>query len=66
MLQKDNENKINKACGQQGSSKKMKRNWTFILRKGQLKFPGHIMRKQGLENLTITGQIDGKRSREKQ
>ena len=36
------------------------------IRKQQLKFLGHIMRKEGLENLTLTGQIEGKRSRGRQ
>lgn len=31
------------------------------IRKKQLKFLGHIIRKEGLENLTLTGHIEGKR-----
>ena len=30
----------------------------------QLKFMGHITRKEGLENLALTGEIVGRRSRE--
>ena len=36
------------------------------IRKRQLEFLGHIMRKEGLENLSITGKIDGRRSRGRQ
>jgi len=36
------------------------------IRKRQMQFLGHIMRKDGLENLTITGKIEGKRSRGRQ
>ena len=36
------------------------------IRKRQLKFLGHIMRKDGLENLILTGWIEGGRDRGKQ
>ena len=36
------------------------------IRKRQLEFLGHIMRKEKLENLTVTGKIEGKRSRGRQ
>ena len=36
------------------------------IRKTQLEFLGHVMRKEGLENLTMTGKIEGKRSRGRQ
>ena len=33
------------------------------IRKRQLEFLGHILRKDGMENLCITGFVEGKRSR---
>ena len=33
------------------------------VRKRQLEFLGHVMRKESLENLTLTGRIEGKKSR---
>ena len=33
------------------------------IRKRQLEFLGHVMRKEKLENLTVTGKIEGTRSR---
>lgn len=36
------------------------------IRKRQLKPPGHVMRKEGLENLTLTGRVEGKRYKGKQ
>lgn len=33
------------------------------LRSRQMKFLGHVMRKRGLENLALTGKIEGKKSR---
>ena len=36
------------------------------IRKRQLEFLGHVMRKEGLENLSVTGKINGKRSRGRQ
>ena len=33
------------------------------IRAGQMSFLGHIMRKHGLENIVVTGKIEGKRSR---
>ena len=36
------------------------------IRKRQLQFLEHIMRKERLENLTLTGRIEGKRSRGRQ
>ena len=32
----------------------------------QMRFLGHLMRKDGLENLALTGKIEGKRSRGRQ
>ena len=42
--------------------------WTLlmIIRKRQLEFLGHIMRKNGLEESILTGSVDGKRSRGRQ
>ena len=34
-----------------------------IIRAGQMSFLGHIMRKHGLENIVVTGKIEGERSR---
>ena len=34
-----------------------------VIRKRQLQFLEHVMRKEGLENLAITGRIDGTGSR---
>ena len=36
------------------------------IRKRQLEFLGHILKKDGIENLCITGFVDGKRKRGKQ
>ena len=33
------------------------------IRAGQMSFLGHIMRKHGLENILVTGKIEGERSR---
>ena len=33
------------------------------IRTKQMMFLGHLMRKDGLENLALTGKIEGKRSR---
>ena len=33
------------------------------IRLRQMRFMGHVLRKGGLENLALTGKIDGKRSR---
>ena len=33
------------------------------IRKKEMRFLGHLMRKDGLENLALTGKIEGKRSR---
>ena len=40
-----------------------KRNLMIDIRKRQLKFFGHIMRREGLENTIITGMVEGKRGR---
>ena len=42
--------------------------WTLlmIIRKRHIEFLSHIMRKNGLEELILTGSVDGKRSRGKQ
>lgn len=34
--------------------------------KWQLKFNGHVMRKQGMKSLILTAQIDGNRDKRKQ
>ena len=36
------------------------------IRKRQIEFLGHVMRKEGLEELMLTGRVNGKRSRERQ
>ncbi|GFO05088.1 endonuclease-reverse transcriptase [Plakobranchus ocellatus] len=36
------------------------------IRRRQAKFVGHIMRREGLENLVITGRMEGKKSRGRQ
>ena len=36
------------------------------IRKKQMRFLGHLMRKDSLENLALTGKIEGKRSRGRQ
>ena len=38
----------------------------MIIRKRKLEFLGHIMRQNGLEELILTGNVDGKRSRGRQ
>ena len=38
----------------------------MIIRMRQLEFLGHIMRKNGLEKLILTGSVDGKRNRGRQ
>ena len=43
-----------------------KRKLIFNTEKSQLKFLGYIIRKESLENLILTGQIDDKRYRRKQ
>ena len=43
-----------------------KRKLLVTIRKRQLGFLGRVMRKEGLENWTITGRIEGKRSRGRQ
>ena len=42
---------------------KAERSLIRTIRERQMKFMGHIMRKEMLENLTLTGRIEGKRSR---
>ena len=37
-----------------------------MIRKRQMEFLGHVMRKDGLENLMVTGKIEGRRSRGRQ
>lgn len=54
VLQKDGENTMDGACEQPG----------YLYLERELKFLGH-MRKEGLENLTLARQIDGKRSKVK-
>ena len=36
------------------------------IRKWQLQFLGHVLREDGLENLCLTGKIEGKRARGRQ
>ena len=38
----------------------------LTIRKRQLKFIGHVVRDQGIENLVIEGKIEGKRARQRQ
>jgi len=42
--------------------------WTLMkrIRQRQLAFVGHIMKRHGLENLVVTGRIEGKRARRRQ
>ena len=42
---------------------KYRQTFTQTIRKRQLKFLGHVMRKEGLENLVLTGKIEGSRGR---
>ena len=37
-----------------------------IIRKRQLQFLGHVLREEGLENLCLTGKIEGRRDRGRQ
>ena len=37
--------------------------YSLSIHKGFLEYLGHVMRKESLENLTLTGRIDGKKSR---
>jgi len=45
---------------------KTERSLIKTIRERQMKFMGHIMRKEGLENLTLTGRIEGRRGRGRQ
>jgi len=36
------------------------------IRQWQLNFLGHVMRRHGLENLAVTGKVDGRRGRGRQ
>ncbi|GFO37552.1 retrovirus-related pol polyprotein line-1 [Plakobranchus ocellatus] len=38
----------------------------YRIRRRQAKFVGHIMRREGLENLVTTGRMEGKKSRGRQ
>ena len=44
----------------------MKRSLLNTIRKRQMKFMGHVYRKGGIEHLSITGKIEGKKSRGRQ
>jgi len=44
----------------------VKRTLMKVIRKRQMQFLGHVMRCKGLENLVLTGKIEGKRSRGRQ
>ena len=48
------------------SSCKCQQSLLKTIRMRQLKFLGHIVRKQGLENLALMGKIAGKRNRGRQ
>ena len=53
-----------KICNEDVLSRaQVKRHLMKEIRVGQLNFLGYIIRKDGLENLAITGRIEGKRSR---
>ena len=53
-----------KVCNEDVLSRaQMKRKLMKDIRVRQLNFFGHIIRKDGLENLALTGRIEGKRSR---
>ena len=43
---------------------KMERSMLKTIRKRQLKFVGHVVRKNGLEKLVLEGKIEGKKTRE--
>ena len=45
---------------------KVKRQLMKVIRKRQMQFLGHIMRCEGMENLVLTGKIEGRRSRGRQ
>lgn len=49
---------MNRTFDQRGNLKKNKYNETYAER--QLKFPGYIMGKDGMENLSLTSHIRGK------
>ena len=44
----------------------VKRSLMKVIRKRQMQFLGHAMRSEGMENLMLTGKIEGKRSRGRQ
>ena len=53
-----------KVCNEDVLSRaQVKRKLMYDIRVKQLNFLGHIIRKDGLENLAMTGRIEGKRSR---
>ena len=41
------------------------RQWLAEVKKRQMKFFGHVFRKDGIENLVVTGKIEGKRTQGK-
>lgn len=61
---KNTENVIDGACDVLRKIS-AKRTFVLIIRKRQLKFWGHIMKKQELENLTHTWHTEGKGKRAK-
>ena len=42
------------------------RSWLRTIRRRQMEFLGHVMRIEGLENLILTGRIEGRRDRGRQ
>ena len=44
----------------------VKRRLMKVIRKKQMQFLGHVMRCEGMENLVLTGKLEGKRSRGRQ
>ena len=48
------------------SSSKVQRSLLKTIRKRQMEFLGHVCRRRGLEFLSLTGKVEGKRDRGKQ
>lgn len=64
VLQEDTEDSMGGPCKQWESL--IQRIPLPRIRKKTLKFLGHIIKKDGLENLTLTGYIEGQRDRGRQ
>lgn len=64
VLQKEAVNTTDRACEQRGSSKENgnKKSVILSIRKRGMKFLGHMTRKWGLKNLTLTGHTKDKMS----